>query len=38
MRCESAGLPEHRIDQCRLAMVDVRDDRDIAKVLASSLG
>ncbi len=38
MRCEGAGLPEHRIDERRLAMVDVGDDRDIAKVLASSLG
>ena len=31
---ERAGLPEHRVDERRLAVVDVRDDRDVAKVVA----
>jgi hypothetical protein len=35
---EGAGLPEHRIDESGLAVVDVGDDRDIAKVLAPLLG
>src|SRR5690606_23278448 len=29
---DRAGLAEERIDQRRLAMVDMRDDRDVAKV------
>ena len=29
---EHSGLAEHRVDQRGLAMVDVRDDRDIAEV------
>ena len=33
---ERAGLPEHRVDQRRLPMVDVRDDRDVAQVIAAS--
>ena len=33
---ERAGLPEHRVDQRRLPMVDVRDDRDVAQVIAPS--
>ena len=28
------GLPEHRVDERRLAVVDVRDDRDVAEVVA----
>jgi hypothetical protein len=31
---ERARLPEHRVDQRRLAVVDVRDDRDVADVVA----
>ena len=31
---EGAGLPEHRVDERRLAVVDVRDDRDVAEVVA----
>ena len=31
---ERAGLPEHRVDERRLAVVDVRDDRDVAEVVA----
>ena len=30
---EGAGLPEHRVDEGRLAVVDVRDDRDVAQVV-----
>ena len=33
-----AGLLEERVDQCGLAMIDVRDDRDIAEIHASQLG
>ena len=29
---ERARLPEHRVDERRLAVVDVRDDRDVADV------
>ena len=29
---ERAGLPEHGVDQRRLAVVDVGDDRDVAEV------
>ena len=31
---EGPGLPQHRVDQRRLAMVDVRDDRHVADVCA----
>ena len=31
---ERAGLPQHRVDQGRLAVVDVSDDRDVAQVFA----
>ena len=31
---EGAGLPEHRVDERRLAVVDVGDDRDVADVCA----
>ena len=31
---ERAGLPEHGVDERRLAVVDVGDDRDVAEVLA----
>ena len=31
---ERAGLPEHRVDERRLAVVDVGDDRDVAQVIA----
>src|SRR6185437_12794493 len=30
MGCEGAGLPQQAIDEGRLAVIDVRDDRDIA--------
>src|SRR3954454_12969335 len=33
---ERAGLPEHRVDQRRLPVVDVRDDRDVPQVIAAS--
>ena len=32
---EGAGLPEHRVDERRLAVVDVRDDRDVAEIRAA---
>jgi hypothetical protein len=31
---EGPGLPQHRVDQRRLAMVDVRDDRHVTDVCA----
>ena len=31
---KGAGLPEHGVDERGLAVVDVRDDRDVAEVLA----
>ena len=31
---EGAGLPQHGVDERRLAMVDVGDDRDVADVVA----
>ena len=34
MGSESAGLPEHGIDQCGLAMVYVSDDGDIPQIIA----
>jgi hypothetical protein len=35
---ERARLPEHGVDQRRLAVVDVGDDRDVAQVLADGGG
>ena len=32
---ERAGLPEQRVDERRLAVVDVGDDRDVAKIVAA---
>ena len=32
VRAERAGLPQHRVDQRGLAMVDMGDDRDVAQV------
>ena len=32
VRAERPGLAEHRVDERRLAVVHVRDDRDIAQV------
>ena len=32
---EGAGLPEHRVDERGLAVVDVRDDRDVAEIGAA---
>ena len=32
VRGERAGLPQHRVDERGLAVVDVRDDRDVAQV------
>ena len=34
---EGAALPEHRVDQGRLAVVDVGDDRQISKVFSLHL-
>ena len=34
VRAERAGLAEHRVDERRLAVVDVGDDGDIAQVVA----
>ncbi len=31
---ERAGLPEHRVDERRLAVVDVGDDRDVPEIVA----
>ena len=31
---ERSGLPEHRVDEGRFAVVDVGDDRDVPEVLA----
>jgi len=31
---ERSGLPEHRVDERRLAVVDVSDDGDVAEILA----
>ena len=33
-----AGLPEHRVDERGLAVVDVGDDREIAQVVARGGG
>ena len=35
---EGAGLPQHRVDQRRLAVVDVGDDRDVAQVVSALHG
>ena len=35
---EGARLPQHRVDQRRLAVVDVRDDGDVPQVLAALHG
>ena len=32
---ERAGLPEQRVDERRLAVVDVRDDGDVPKIVAA---
>ena len=32
--CQRAGLPQHRVDQGRLAMVDVGHDGDVAEIRA----
>ena len=36
VRAEGAGLPEHRVDERRLAVVDVGDDRDVTEIRAES--
>jgi hypothetical protein len=36
--CQGTGLPQHRIDQCRLAVIDVSDDGDVAKIHAGQSG
>src|SRR3954454_14491972 len=33
---ERSGLPEHRVNERRFAVIDVRDDRDVAEVFAHS--
>ena len=33
---EGAGLPEHRVHERRLAVVDVGDDRDVADVISGA--
>ncbi len=38
VRGERAGLAQHRVDQRRLAVVDVRDDGDVADVGADGVG
>ena len=35
---ERAGLPEQRVDEGRLAVIDVSDDRDVANIRASFHG
>ena len=35
VRAEGAGLPEHGVDERRLAVVDVGDDRDVAEIGAA---
>jgi hypothetical protein len=34
MSCEGAGLPQHRINQSGLSMVNVGDDRDVTDIVA----
>ena len=38
VRGERAGLPQHRVDQRGLAVVDVRNDRDVAQVRGFQFG
>ena len=38
VRPERAGLPEERVDERRLAVIDVGDDRDVPQILASGEG
>ena len=33
-----AGLPEHRVDERGLPVVDVRDDGDVAEIVADGEG
>ena len=35
---EGAGLPEHRVDERRLAVIDVGDDRDVSEVFSAGHG
>jgi len=35
---ERAGLPQHRVDEGRLAVVDVRDDRDVPQIVPTCFG
>jgi hypothetical protein len=37
-RSKRPGLPEHRVDERRLAMVDMGDDGDVAEVGAAGHG
>ena len=37
VRAEGAGLPQHRVDERGLAVVDVGDDRDVAQVVARAV-
>jgi hypothetical protein len=32
---EGAGLPEHGVDERRLPVIDVGDDRDVAQVVSA---
>src|SRR5262249_13809669 len=34
VRAEGAGLPQHRVDERRLAVIDVRHDGDVADVIS----
>jgi hypothetical protein len=34
VRRKSSGLPQHGIDQCGLAMVNVSDDCDVTQIFA----
>src|SRR5207248_8570303 len=34
VRAERTRLPQHRVDERRLPVVDVRDDRDVAELVA----
>jgi hypothetical protein len=33
---QCAGLPQHRINQCRLAVIDVSDDGDVSEIHAGN--
>src|SRR5207244_3201320 len=35
---ERTGLPEQGVDECRFAVVDVRDDRDVSQIVAARTG